>query len=195
MVAEIRSRAQRRDRWVSWIVIGVVVVALFLGWLVKVAAEGRTVAYNAGGLQVRYPAGWVRVNVEAPILLRVENRLATPFRTTLMLQQLPMPQGGKPLAAVQQSLALERGRAWIAYRVLRVEEPATVEGHTGMRVAFAYVEANPNPFLETVPVVMHGEDFLLPAGDKVYVATLTAAEENFAQAQRYLRSLVRSLPR
>jgi hypothetical protein len=153
------------------------------------------VAYNAGGLQVRYPAGWVRVNVEAPILLRVENRLATPFRTTLMLQQLPMPQGGKPLAAVQQSLALERGRAWIAYRVLRVEEPATVEGHTGMRVAFAYVEANPNPFLETVPVVMHGEDFLLPAGDKVYVATLTAAEENFAQAQRYLRSLVRSLPR
>ncbi len=195
MWEQMRLRSQRRDRWVSWAVVGLVVVALLLGWLVKVAAEGRTIAYKAEGLSLRYPSGWVRANVEAPTLLRVEDRTATPFRTTLMLQRLPMPQGNRPVAAVQQGLALERGRTWIAYRVLSVEEPATVEGRTGMRVTFAYVEPNHNPFLETVPVVMEGEDFLLPAGDQVYVATVTAAEENFARALRHLRTLVQSLPR
>ena len=195
MVAEVHARAQRRDRWVSWIVVGVVVVALLLGWLVKTAAEGRAVSYEVDGTRVRYPVGWMRATVQPPVLLQVEDRLAPSFRTTLTLQRRPVPQSGRPLAAVQQNLALERARTWTAYRVLGVQEAATIEGRTGMRVTFAYVETNPDPFLETVPVVMHGEDFLLPVGNGVYVVTLTAAEANYAQAQKHLRTLVRSLPR
>jgi hypothetical protein len=194
MITEIREQAQRRDRWVSWLVIGVLIAALLLGWAVKAAAEGRTVLYQAGGLQVRYPAGWVRAEVQPPVLLRVEDRWAAPFRTTLMLQRRPLPPvGEKPVGTVQQTLALERGRKWTAYRVLGMEENVSIAGRTGMRVTFAYVETNPNPFLETVPVVMSGEDFLFPVGDQVYIVTLTAAEANHARAQRALRAFLRSL--
>jgi len=194
MTTGIREQAQRRDRWVSWLVIGVFLVALLLGWVVKAAAEGRTVAHEAGNLRVRYPAGWVRTEAEPPVLLRVEDRWAAPFRTTLTLQRRPLPPDGeKPVGIVQQALTLERARDWTAYRVLRMEESASIEGRTGMRVTFAYVETNPNPFLETVPVVMYGEDFLFPVGDQVYIVTLTAAEANYARGQKALRAFLRSL--
>jgi len=194
MTAEVHERAQRRDRWVSWVVVGVTVVALILGCLVKTAAEGRAVLYEGNGIRVRYPADWVRAKAQSPVLLQLEDRWATPYRTTLRLERRPVPAGmEKILPAIQNSMALERGRGWAAYRVLRSDGNVEVGGTTGMHVTFAYVETNPNPFLETVPVVMYGEDYLFPIGDQVYVATLTAAEANYTQAQRALAAFLRSL--
>jgi len=202
MTAEVQERAQRRDRSVSWVVVGITLIALILGWFVKTAAEGRTVLYEADGLNVRYPADWVRAGVQSPALLQVEDRWAVPYRTTLRLERRPVPAGvpaGGPaglekiLPTIQNSLALERGRGWTAYRVLRSDGNVEVSGTTGMHITFAYVETNPNPFLETVPVVMYGEDYLFPVGDQVYVATLTAAEANYAQAQKALSAFLRSL--
>ena len=194
MTAEVQERAQRRDRSVSWVVVGVTVVALVLGWFVKTAAEGRTVLYEADGLRVRYPADWVRASAQSPALLQVEDRWAVPYATTLRLERRPVPAGlEKILPAIQNTLALERGRGWTAYRVLRSDGSIEVSGTTGMKITFAYVETNPNPFLETVPVVMYGEDYLFPVGDQVYVATLTAAEANYAQAQKALSAFLRSL--
>lgn len=194
MTAEVQERAVRRDRSVSWVVVGVTVVALILGWFVKTAAEGRTVLYEVDGLSVRYPANWVRAEVQSPALLQVEDRWAAPYRTTLRLERRPVPTGfEKILPTIQSSLALERGRGWTAYRVLRSDGSVEVSGTTGMQITFAYVETNPNPFLETVPVVMYGEDYLFPVGEQVYVVTLTAAEANYAQAQKALSAFLRSL--
>ncbi|MGQ9553604.1 MAG: hypothetical protein ACUVWR_05780 [Anaerolineae bacterium] len=195
MVAEIRTRARRRDRWVSWIVFALVVVALLLGWGVKAAAEGRTVLQEVEGVRVRYPAGWVKASVQPPLLLQVE-QLVAPFRTTLTLQRRPLPpEAANPLSAIQQALALERARSLTAYRVLSIEEAVSIGGRTGMRVTFAYVETHPNPFLETAPVVMHGEDYLFQAGNEAQIVTLTAAEANYARARKGLLVLVRSLPK
>ena len=194
MATEIRERVHRRDRWVSWIIISVFVVALILGWVVKTTAEGRTVVCEAAGVHTCYPAGWVRADVQPPVLLQVENLWAASFRTTLRLERWPVPPNAeKPLNVVQSTVALERGRNWTAYRMLLMEEGVSINGRTGMRIAFAYVETNPNPFLETVPVVMRGEDYLFPVGNQVYIATLTAAEANHAQAQKALLAFVRSL--
>jgi len=194
MTAEVQERAGRRDRSVSWVVVAVTVVALILGWFVKSAAEGRTVLYEADGLRVRYPANWVRAEVQSPALLQVEDRWAVPTSTTLRLERRPVPAGfEKILPTIQNSLALQRGRGWTAYRMLGSDGSVEVNGTTGMRVTFAYVETNPNPFLDTVPVVMYGEDYLFPVGEQVYVVTLTAAEANYAQAQKALSAFLRSL--
>ncbi len=193
MTTEIRVQAQRRDRWVSWIVIAVFVIALAGGWVVKVVAEGRTQEYNQGGFQVRYPDGWVKADVEPPVVLRVVDKLAAPFPSSLILESRPMPQAEKPAAGVQQDLAMERGRNWYAFRVLEKEEAVTIAGRTAMHTTFAYVETNPNPFLETVPVVMLGEDYIFSGQDRVYVVTLTAAEGNYEQVKGALQSFMSSL--
>ncbi len=194
MVAEIQARAQRHDRLVSWIVVALVVVALLAGWGVKAAAEGRTAAVEAEGLQLRYPAGWVRVSVEPPVLLRAEEWLG-PARSAITVQRRPLPAVQNPLRAAQQTLTMERARTWTAYRTLETDEAATVAGRAATRVAFAYVETNPNPYLETMPVVMYGEDYLIQVGNDVYVVTLTAPEAYYSRVQKALQSVVRSLPR
>ena len=207
MAVEARARAQRRDRWVSLAVVGVFALALILGWVLKMAAQGRSAVGDAGDTSVRYPSGWVRSETEAPVLFKAQDLWATPYRTTLTLERRPVPPDTvSPLSYVQSSLDLERGRTWTAYRTLQLDEPVTVEGRElqqeelatgeerrGMLVTFVYVEPNPNPFVETIPVVMQGEDYLFSAGDYVYVSTVTAAKENITQGQNALRALVHSL--
>ena len=191
MVADVRTRAQRRDRWVSWIVIALFLLALILGWVVKALAESRYVTLNEGSVQVRYPEGWIKLDVEPPALVQVADKV-TGVRTTLALEQRPLPPVSRPLAALHQALTLFRGQNWMAYRVLGIEESVEIGGRTAMHVTFAYVETSPDPFRETTPVVMSGEDYLIPDGDQVYVFTLTTPESNYAQSQRYLKDFVRS---
>jgi hypothetical protein len=190
MVTDVRAQAQRHDRWVSWVVIALFVVALVLGWVVKTLAESRYISYNEAGIQTRYPEGWIKLQAEPPAVLQVADKVAG-ARTTLTLERRPLPgEAPRPLQAVQQTIALERGRNWMAYRVLETEESVLIAGREAMHITFAYVDANPNRFMETTPVVMRGEDYLIPDGNQAYVFTLTAAEAEYAGAQRYLRDLV-----
>lgn len=194
MAIEIRTQVQRRDRWVNWIVVGIFVVALLCGWILKTAAEGRSTLYEAEGVRVRYPIGWYRLTeVEPPLLLQVEDRGVEPFRTTLILQRRPLPAYERPLGIVRQDLAMERAMdpaQWENYRVLDTEEAFSVCEQAGVLVSFAYVEADPNPLFVTPPLVMRGEDILLVGENGVYAFTLTAAEENFVRAQERLRDFV-----
>ena len=193
MTVQATPHLRRLDSFVNWLMLGVFVLALALGWAVKTSAENRTVAFDQSGLRVRYPEGWVRVEAQPPALFHVEDRTAAGYRSSLTIEMRPAPTGLKdPLAAVQQSIALDRGSRWTAFRVLRVENNASMFGRSGTHVTFAFVETHPNPFLETVPVVMEGEDLLVANDDQVYVFTLTAAEPNFARTRAALRSLVQS---
>lgn len=193
MSKETRILAQRHDRWVDLIVIALVVVALALGWVVKTVAEGRTVAVEVSGLHLRYPAGWLRLDAQPPVLLQVQDGLARGLATTLTLQRRPLPTGAaQPLALIQQSLALERGSQWAAYRVLQLQDSVSVGGRKGMRITFAYVETNPDPFLVTVPVVMRGDDLLFVQDDQAYIFTLTSAEANYGRSQGALLAIIRS---
>jgi hypothetical protein len=198
MAEGIRARGQRRDRWVSWIVVAIFVVALILGWVVKAMAEGRTSLYNEGGIQVSYPQGWVKDTAAAvaPVLLQVEDKLNG---TSLALQKRASPTGmTQPLGKIATDMSLERSR-WTSYRELdremsKPEDVIWIGGReAAMHVTFAYVEANPNFARQNVPTVMLGDDYFFPVGNDVYIVTFTAAEANYAQARGYLETFVRTL--
>ncbi|MGB9722666.1 MAG: hypothetical protein ACP5OO_04365 [Chloroflexia bacterium] len=192
---EVRTRARRHDRWVSWIVIGVFLLALAVGALLKTLAETRTVEYPGDGFRLNYPAGWVRqTGLQPPYLFQVEDLGATPTRTTITLQRRPLPQHD-PLGVVQRDLTIERrsdGLHWAGYRELSLESNARLDGREALHTTFAYVEMEPNPFQSSLPVVMHGEDYFFLGKTGVYIFTLTAAEENYAQDQGLFLALVRS---
>jgi hypothetical protein len=195
MTSHSVAAVRRRDRWASWAVVGVVALALLLGWGVKALAENRTVVFQSEQFRIPYPAGWVRVNADAPIILQVE-KLASPARTTLTLQRRPAPPDAtNPLGAVQQALTLERGRTWTAYRVLNVEQSDAVPGRDALRVTFAYVANNPNPFMAAPPVVMLGQEYLFPVEADVQIVTMTAAEANYERATRDLQTFLRGSPK
>jgi hypothetical protein len=189
-----QEQAQRRDRWVDVVVTGLFVVALALGWGVKASAEARTASFAGNGIVAQYPAGWVQAETKQPVVFQVEDRLATPFRTTISVQRRPLPpKDDAALATVQSTMVLERGPQLAAFRVLSTREGVTIGGRSGMEVTFAYVESNPNPFLETLPVVVVGKDFLFAVGDQAYVVTLTATEASFDHLSSTLDRFVRTL--
>lgn len=190
---EVRTRARRRDRWVAWIVVGVFLLALVIGAVLKMLAESRSVEYQGDGFRLNYPAGWVRqTNLQPPYLLQVEDLGAAPTRTTITLQRRPLPQHD-PLGVVQRDLTIERKTGeWAGYRELSLETGVQINGWEGLHITFAYVEMEPDPFRSSLPVVMHGEDYLFVGKSGVYILTLTAAEENYARAQGLFLALVRS---
>lgn len=192
MVADTRAKVQRRDRWVSWIVIALFVAALLLGWVIKAVAENRYVSYSDGTIQVRYPEGWIKLQTESPVIFQAADK-PSGARTALTIEKRPLPtSAARPLSLVRQTLTMERGSSWMAYRVLETEEEVAIAGWTATHVSFAYVETNPDPFKETVPVVMRGADYLVRDGDHVLVFTVAAPESDYAQAQQYLEDFVRS---
>lgn len=118
MVANIHTQIRRRNRLEAWVVVAVFIVALLLGWGIKALAETRTVTAQVEAFEVRYPEGWIDLKAEPPVLLRVADR-PTAMRIALTVEKRPLPPGAeRPLALVMQTLAMERGGNWMAYRVL-----------------------------------------------------------------------------
>ena len=194
MAAYEKGIAARRDRQANWMVVGIAVLALVLGWLVKSTAENRTTTYDSGGFSARYPSGWVDSTVSTPVIMRFEDPWAIPSRTVLLLARHPLaPNIANPLSALQQTLSLERGTSWTAYRVLDVREDVSIGARVGTQVSFAFVETRPNPFLSTLPVVVRGQDYIFAQGDQALVSTLLAAEDDYERSEDVLIDFVRSL--
>jgi hypothetical protein len=193
--AQVRSRARRRDRWVSWLVLGLFLLALVVGAVLKTLAESRSVEYRGDGFRLNYPAGWVRrTSLQPPYLFQVEDLGAAPTRTTVTVQRRPLPQHD-PLGVVWRDLSIERksdGQHWAGYRELSLESNAQLDGRTVLHTTFAYVEMEPDPFQLSLPVVMHGEDYLFVGRAGVYILTLTAAEENYDRDRGLFLALARS---
>ncbi|HOG47391.1 MAG TPA: hypothetical protein PLB78_12205, partial [Anaerolineae bacterium] len=58
---------------------------------------------------------------------------------------------------------------------------------------YAYVEDNANAFLQRLPVVMLGEDLVTYQQGRVYVISLQAPQDEFAEAQRRFQALLDSV--
>jgi hypothetical protein len=68
-----------------------------------------------------------------------------------------------------------------------------LRGRDLVRNEFAYVYASPDLLHPTVPVVVHGVDYVLPQGDKSYVITCVADDSLYDEAmiecERFLDSV------
>ena len=190
MVADIRAQAQRRDRWVSWIVIAVFIVSLLLGLVIKAVAQSPAETYDGGTFRVRYPAGWTKLTADAPVVLEVADRVAG-LRTTLTLERRAGTDAQGALGTIQTGLETSRKRTLNSYVRLSADTEARIGIYDqAIHVTFAYVDFDPNK--QTAPVVIRGEDYLIAIGGEVYIFTVTTPETDYAQAQRYLKDFVRS---
>jgi len=57
-----------------------------------------------------------------------------------------------------------------------------------VKATYVYVETKPDPFRETVPVVVEGMDYAFVEGGKAYIFTLLAAEPDFGRFVAFLES-------
>jgi hypothetical protein len=186
----LRERAlSRNDRFSAILVMAVVVALLMLGLALRGSALLRTRPYidRATGIEVHYPADWF-LDTHGDYMMRVRDPAARPFRTEYTIRIAPA-SGQTSVRNVLDALTLQRSNTLSAYRVLSVDEE---EGST--RMTFAYVEADPNPFVQQLSVVVRGMDRVILDGNRAIVVTFAAEADHFEDElpgfERFFDSLV-----
>lgn len=183
----------RRDRWADWLVIGVVAVALLLGWAVKAWAVGGTESFTHPevDLTLNYPSGWLMGSAE-DYAFRVRDPNSGPFKTTYQVTADRLDPA-HPLSLVDAVNAtfLSRARKLTAFRLLDIETVGE-EGQSPIAIwsRYVYVEEKPDPFRESLPAVVLGLDYTAVEGEYLYTFTLLASEANFDEAEKGFRAFI-----
>jgi len=196
-MAKKTSVRAARDRWADWALVGVLVVALLLGWGVMAIAEGQRGTYtNANaGLTVHYPQDWLVKNDEN-LAFRAVNPDSGEFGTTYEVRVQPIDTTGaatSTLALVLNNASLLRAQQGTAYRLFDVVEGPRKDGQPTMEATYVYVAEGGDFFVQRMPVVVEGLDVAVAQGDKAYVFSLLAAKDAFAAAERDFRRFVESV--
>jgi len=186
----------RRDRYADWAVIGVLVLALLLGWAVKVWAEGQRDAFSDAetGLTLRYPHGW---------FLRADDKLAFQalapdsgqFKTTYQVRVRPVGASGDitpTLTIALNDASLSRAQEGTAYRLFDIDPGKDLGGQPTMEATYVYVVESIDLFSQRMPVVVMGLDVAVMRADQVYVFSLLADKDVFDEAQKEFRRFVKS---
>jgi hypothetical protein len=189
---DVAADQTRNDRFSSLLVIILVVLFLSLGLVNRQRIDAQLWDFNSriSGIEATYPAGWL-VDESGDYVVRIRDPRARPFKT--QYQIMVVPAGGQTsIRNVLDGLTLQRSSDLAAFRVLSVED-ISIGTTTLTRLNFAFVDADPNPFIQRLPVVVNGMDVLIRDGDRVIVVTFMSEESTFDQNQpdfdRFLQSL------
>jgi hypothetical protein len=204
MASNLRTR---RDRWADWLVVGVIVVALLLGWAAKSWAEGSTESFTEAetGLSLNYPAGWLAGSSE-DYLFQARDPQSGLFKTTYRIVADKLdPDRPRSLVDAVNTTSVSRARKLTAFRLLDIvpvdEEGQALTSNMEMEggepkapraiwARYVYVEEKPDPFRESLPVVVLGLDYTAVRGDYLYTVTLLASEASFDQAEQEFKTFL-----
>ena len=195
MTAKTPART-RRDRWADWAVVGILAIALLLGWAVKTYAESQTNAFtdDEARLTVQYPKNW---------LLRADEKLAFQaldpdsgeFKTTYQVRSWPIDATASvtpTLAAVLNDASLARAPGTTAFRTFDIEEGEEIDGQPTMESTYVYVVESSDLFTQHMPVVVMGLDIAMARGNQAFVFSLLASKDDFEDAEAAFRRFVKA---
>lgn len=172
----------------EWLVIGMTVIALLLGYMLKTSALGQTRTVNAGDLSVDLPARWVVESASTGLIGNMPadaSRLLSAWDpldpgTKYIISLLPAGDNAD-LATIASFRNLQRAQTLTAYRVIE-QTRVTLKGQEGYKVSFAFVDASAQ---DRPPVVYQGVDYFFLEGGQVLVATLETYHDYTAALAKF----------
>lgn len=172
-----------RQIWSNYFTITVGVVAFLLLVSIRNASLNAFSVYenNVEGIVAYYPQDWlIDEDGDEDYIFRVQNAREIGFNTTFLVSTRTV--GADVTArAVFDILAMERSQILASYRLLSVSHYDGL-GDVQARVGYySYVSADPNPFQESIPVVVRGADVLILSGEQVIVVTMLSSDDSFAE--------------
>jgi hypothetical protein len=173
-----RSLYTRNDRFGEVLVAVLFVVFFGLGLLIQQRSSNRLWSYSSreAGIDATYPAGWL-FDEQGDYVVRFSDPKERPFKTQFTISVVPAG-GQASIRTVLDGQTVQRSSDLAAYRVLEVGESTGIFGDT-VTMDFAYVDADPNPFVQRLPVVVLGRDILFRDGDRVVILTYMAQADSF----------------
>jgi len=184
------STRLRADRWFwggeepEWIVVALVLVALLGGGALMAGVRWQTMGVEVDGITLSYPAEWSAAGAPtsegADALVSVGGMESRTSLTLGVLRELD-PANPVSMDALVAQRGFDRAQREAMYRVLSTA-PVELGGKRGVGVSYAYVvDPQGTAYQSAVPVVMEGIDYIVPHAGKVYVLTLEAPAEGYAE--------------
>jgi hypothetical protein len=185
-----------RQRWATFLTIGVTVMALLAGLLLRSSVEGATQLFvdSATGIAARYPADWLleRGAPGADFVFRVEDPTALAFKTTLSVSIQPIGPNAT-VYDVAELLTLKQAQTLAAYHYLGLAPIQLANGTAATRLSYAYAASAADPFLGSVPVVVQADDVIVLSHGQAIVAGYQSDAQSYAANQRYFVAFLRAL--
>jgi len=172
------SRAQTLN---SIFVVVAALLLMGLGLLMRNAAAVATLPFldETSGIRAQIPAGWLITTDDPSFVVQAENPSAVPFKTLLRVSLVPVGAEATPRNVVDV-LTLQRAGRLSTYRVLSIGQ-STLGEDEAIEMEYAYVRAEANPFLNTVPLVIQGRDVVVIRGTQAVVITYQEERSRFSQ--------------
>lgn len=179
---------QRRN---DWIMIAVILFALFLGWGIRSNTANAMTHISLGGElpSLAYPATWLDSEMEGELFHAVDPASPSTFDARLEVRVRPV-QEGEDLELISMSWPLNRAQELSRFRNLANEVRSGPNGQPALVITYAYI-ADPTRDSGSLglPVVVKAQDLLFIANDgeqDQLVAVTVAADatewEDYADA-------------
>ncbi len=163
-------------------VIGLAILVLIAGWMMKITVEGERTTYRdpMSGFTLQYPPSWTPIDKKG-IAISVHNLRAEGIHKPGFWIEVSAPyqQENLQIQALVTPLTVDRGRQLLGYRVLGVIE-IELDSKQAMQIEYAYVEMPSASTVQTaLPVVVRATDTLLLNQNTLYILTYAAPENSF----------------
>ena len=177
MTAIAKTRT-RRDRFADWAVIGLVVIALLIGWSIKSGAENATQALSSDVGSFNAPMGW-RSDKSAG-LAAMDTRTASGVPTTFSITTQALDSDAS-LNALSTRRTIQLAQELDGFSMLDTRAD-TVNGESATTLKYAYVvvpEAG-TAGSARVPVVVEATDTLIKRNDQLVIVHFSSESTSFA---------------
>ncbi len=193
---EITGREQvliRQQRLGHFLTILLIVLGLLYSLNLRTGVVSSTVPYTdlQAGISVNYPANWL-LDTSGDYVFRVRDMSRTGFKTTLQVTLRPV---GPDMTErnVLDSLNITRPISLSTYDIQSVEQIMLTSETPATLMRYTYVDTETNPFLESFPIVVAGEDILTLSGGQAIIITFRADARTFDQDRAIFLQFLRTL--
>jgi hypothetical protein len=129
---------------------------------------------------------------EGSYIFRVRNTTEPGFGTTIQVAALPVSASSSP-TNILNALSLERGQTLSAYTVYDKQPYPLPNEIEGTAMSYTYVQTDPNPFLQSVPVVVEGLDILTIARGQAIIITFLSDADRYEVNLPILEQFINTL--
>lgn len=184
----------RIQRWSHYITLGIAVILLLAGFNARNNAFSSNVTYTnvQAGILIRYPENWLIDEASNEYLVRVRDMSRVGFKTTIQISVDPI---SADTDAWNVLFARSLRRANLAtYREFAIEPDVPLPNDLlGTRMIYTFTDTDPNPSLESLPIVVIGVDVVtIRRGQAITITFLTDArtyQDDLAIFDRFLETL------
>lgn len=187
------AETTRTQRFSHYFALAYCVIAFLVGVNLRDSTLYATTPYRDTevGITAYYPTNWLFSTREQSVLT-VEDSRRLGFKTLIQIRILPFAEG-MTVRNVIDTLGIERQIARPFYKVLSVGQRAIRATETATTLDYTYVSMTDDPFLQTVPTVVQGEDVIIIRRNQAILITFITDSDTYAQDypvfERFLASL------